>query len=167
MRKRLATPDGVNLAGDMAVSPICILWFEWKYSVCVCKAAKQACAGVLSGLWCRDACFVFIFGWETCVWEAFRCLGLKNIAEEITMHRRRLPKKNALKEKPRLLEALAEAASEVGRSSIWWWNNTIVSRGQLVNVNLDFESDSDDEDSSYSLQSIGIQPFSCFWNFVN
>ena len=29
--------------GDMAVSPICILWFRWKYLVCVCKESLRWC----------------------------------------------------------------------------------------------------------------------------
>ena len=45
------------------------------WSLCV----RKACAGVLNGLWCRDACFVFMLSWDTCVREAFRCVWGRDV----------------------------------------------------------------------------------------
>ena len=67
--------------GDMAVSPNCILWFGWKYLVCVCKESLHwcfewalmsrclLCVHVWLGNVCESACQCSARLWIRC-----RCL---------------------------------------------------------------------------------------------
>jgi len=88
--------------------------------------------------------------WLLCVhvWLGNVCqrgvsVGLKNIAEETTIEEG--CQRMLSKEKPRVLEAeAARLVAKFGSETI-----RLIAWGQLVSVNLDFESDSDDEDSLY------------------